>query len=74
MASPRHAAEALPRRLTWSKTAEVWVKCTWDPPPTLWDACTSPGEVTKSPVCTVDDSPARVAVPTVVQCVPSVDS
>ncbi len=40
----------------------------------LFSGCTHPGEVTNRPACTVAGRPARLTVPTLVQCVPSAES
>src|SRR6266511_4010435 len=43
-------------------------------PPNDWVVTEYSGEATNNPACTVDDSPARLAVPTLVQCAPSADA
>src|SRR5580693_9092097 len=74
MAVPVHAASGQPpARLTWSKAAVAML----DPPVTLRpapDACQYGGDVANRPPCIVDGSPVKVAVPTLVQCVPSAES
>ena len=64
-----------PARLTWSNEAVAWLglSCA-DCPPKDWDVIVCAGEAANSPACTVPGSPARWAVPTRVQCVPSAES
>ena len=56
-----------PGKLTWSKTAVATVG-------PLFSVCTHAGEVTNGPACTVAGRPARLTVPTLVQCVPPAES
>src|SRR2546422_4319598 len=75
MSSPVHAPPGqVPWRPTWSKRAVAWVGPPRElVPPKDWVVTAYSGEATNRPACTVDDSPARRAVPTVVHRVPSAD-
>src|SRR5215467_5376776 len=68
MLMPRHLAPAgAAGMLRWSKTAVATVR-------PLFCGRTHAGEVTNGPACTVAGRPARLTVPTLVQCVPSAES